>query len=386
MQKIKVVIGASYGDEGKGLATDFFAANGTGSTIGVVMNGGPQRGHTVETADGLRHVFHHWNAGALRGVPTYCAEEFILNPMVCMEEYDLLSGMGYRPGLVIHPGCRFTTPYDMLINQIVLESEGLHNSCGMGIWETIVRHGSPYALRIGAFAALSEEERDLFLREIRDQYLPERLKKCGIARVPEPFAELLSQEGLLRHYLEDMERMLKAAQIRPTSFLTRFENVIFENGQGLLLDGNNPETYDDSTPSTTGLGRIARTIEQHFEGAQVEVCYVSRSYLTRHGDGSLPGECCREEIGSGIQDLTNETNPFQGTLRYAKIERIDELAARVRGDFSRRRGTKNHYENSMLITHLNELPMDLSALQEQIPRLYTSEGRTAESVEKFQWV
>ena len=50
MHNIKVIIGASYGDEGKGLATDFFGAREEHKEelINVLTNGGPQRGHTVE--------------------------------------------------------------------------------------------------------------------------------------------------------------------------------------------------------------------------------------------------------------------------------------------------------------------------------------------------
>lgn len=52
------VIGANYGDEGKGLVTDWLTMNG-GKTLNVLTNGTCQRGHTVEHADGKRHVFHH---------------------------------------------------------------------------------------------------------------------------------------------------------------------------------------------------------------------------------------------------------------------------------------------------------------------------------------
>ena len=54
MQNIKLIIGANYGDEGKGLAADYFGARAAGkfNTINVLTNGGPQRGHTVELADG----------------------------------------------------------------------------------------------------------------------------------------------------------------------------------------------------------------------------------------------------------------------------------------------------------------------------------------------
>ena len=63
----KAVIGAGYGDEGKGLLTDFLAAE-TKDTIVVRSNGGAQAGHSVVTDDGLRHVFHHIGPGALAGV------------------------------------------------------------------------------------------------------------------------------------------------------------------------------------------------------------------------------------------------------------------------------------------------------------------------------
>ena len=71
MHNIKVIIGASYGDEGKGLATDFFGAGAAGQeTINVLTNGGPQRGHTAELGDGRRHVFKHFGAATFRGAPT----------------------------------------------------------------------------------------------------------------------------------------------------------------------------------------------------------------------------------------------------------------------------------------------------------------------------
>ena len=62
MKNVKVVIGANFGDEGKGLMTDYFAAQAVEnkeSCLVVLHNGGAQRGHTVVTPEGYRHVFHH---------------------------------------------------------------------------------------------------------------------------------------------------------------------------------------------------------------------------------------------------------------------------------------------------------------------------------------
>ena len=84
MTNIKVVIGANFGDEGKGLITDYFCNQATSqdeTCIVVMSNGGAQRGHTVVTPDGTRHVFKHFGSGTIAGADTYCIDDFILNPM-----------------------------------------------------------------------------------------------------------------------------------------------------------------------------------------------------------------------------------------------------------------------------------------------------------------
>lgn len=74
-REIKVVIGASYGDEGKGLMTDFFCKDALDKgkeCLTVLHNGGSQRGHTVSTRDGIRHVFHHLSSGTFS-----CSDTFL---------------------------------------------------------------------------------------------------------------------------------------------------------------------------------------------------------------------------------------------------------------------------------------------------------------------
>ena len=63
MKDIKIVIGANFGDEGKGLMVDYFSQKP--NSIVVCSNGGAQRGHTVTTPNGIRHIFHHFGSGVL---------------------------------------------------------------------------------------------------------------------------------------------------------------------------------------------------------------------------------------------------------------------------------------------------------------------------------
>lgn len=167
MANIKIVCGANFGDEGKGLMTDYFCHQATSkgeNCIVVMSNGGAQRGHTVVTPDGIKHIFKHFGAGTFAGAATYCPEEFIINPMTFRKEYDEL---GYLPRTYIHRNCKWTTPYDMFINQIVEETRDnkRHGSCGMGIWETICRYErNPHTLSIFNFAMLDKAKRIEYLK------------------------------------------------------------------------------------------------------------------------------------------------------------------------------------------------------------------------------
>ena len=80
MKDVKIVIGANYGDEGKGLLTRYFAKQ-VNNPIIIFHNGSAQRGHTVDYNPQFRHVYHHFGCGTADGVPTFFADGFWIHPM-----------------------------------------------------------------------------------------------------------------------------------------------------------------------------------------------------------------------------------------------------------------------------------------------------------------
>ncbi len=390
MQEIKIVSGASYGDEGKGLAADFFASRSSGSTVNVLTNGGPQRGHTVELEDGRRHVFKHFGAGTFRGADTYFAEQFMVNPMEYVREYDILADMQEGPASYAAPGCRFTTPWDMLINQFLSLKNGEHNTCGFGIWETYLRYMRGQGISLGRYVGMSREERHAYLCGLRDGYFICRMKElelmewlCGERG---DLRDVFFAEGLVRHYEEDFEVMLGLCPIREEEFLRGFGTVIFENAQGLLLDGNREEEKDKTTPSTTGIGKVLRIVERQFRGADVEAVYVTRSYLTRHGEGTMENEISASDVRKMLPciltDRTNLENCFQGPLRYGILDE-KRLADRIAADFGKCAPARNNaYRCSAMMTHLNEYGnIDTHMLAGMIGgSVYLSDGRTAKDI------
>ena len=116
------------------------------------------------------------------------------------------------------------------------------------------------------------------------------------------------------------------------------------------------------TSTNTGAIIPYRIIERNFCGANVEICYVTRTYLTRHGDGNFDGNFIEYNSDNSIFlfDYTNIYNPFQGKLRYSNFVTtlILKMLGRIRGDFYQNIlvSNKNNYICSILVTHWNEKP------------------------------
>lgn len=374
---IKVVIGANAGDEGKGLVTDYFAEMARlrhENCIVVLSNGGSQRGHTVSLGlgDYHRHVFRHFGSGLFAGADTYIPEYYIVNPMNFMKEYNEL-GIFAKP-VYINKNCLLTTPFDMIANQIIEDARGdqRHGSCGVGIWETILRNG----ITVGEmYDNLPKAEE--YLKYVRDDYFKSRLLDKGIRLTPQWEKIVYSQE-LIDHYLRDLCSMYAKSFFATNEILNTYDNVIFENGQGLLLDQNIVGYGKNTTPSNTGLQNPAKIIKDTFLDCNVEVCYVSRTYMTRHGAGRFDTEWEASKISDKIKtDLTNLTHPYQGALRYGFLE-WNDLEHRVLEDFEKW-GEKD-WKLSFVFTHMNEfdkLPF------EKIKKdyfLYISDGKTRNSI------
>lgn len=132
---VKVIAGANFGDEGKGLLTDYFAFQSKESCLVIKCNGGSQAGHTVVTPNFIKHVFHHFGSGTFAQAKTYLSKDFIVNPILFRKEREELKQKGINPICFVNQKCLLTTPYDMLINQIAEKSrkEQKHGSCGVGI-------------------------------------------------------------------------------------------------------------------------------------------------------------------------------------------------------------------------------------------------------------
>lgn len=352
--EIKVVIGASYGDEGKGLMTDYFCRNALEKgrkCITVLHNGGAQRGHTVSVKNGIRHVFHHLSSGTFSFSDTYFSDTFIINPMVFAGEY---SGLLPDTRIYCSSECRWSTPFDMIINQIAEDNRGgnRHGSCGFGIWETIVRYNSGTAVSFPEFMSMDIHEKKAYLKNIRDSYLPERLEKLQVRQISHEWQEIIKNDGLIENFIDDCEYFAANTVMTDSRILEKYSFIVFEGAQGLLLSQDSGENEKYTTPSFTGAENPVKMICELSGKINTEVCYVTRSYLTRHGAGFLENECPKSEINPDMVDLTNVPNDYQGALRYGKLD-LKNLQKRITDDFAKF-SVDADAKMSVSVTHLNE--------------------------------
>jgi adenylosuccinate synthase len=220
------------------------------------------------------------------------------------------------------------------------------------------------------------------LTTIRDEYVFHRLEENGIPCVPKDWEGVLNKD-YLSAFVTDLTYMYANVKVVPDDmFLNDYDCIVFENGQGLLLDQNISGYGENTTPSNTGCRNIL-DICNNLNIERGLLCYVSRTYLTRHGNGRFDEECAKEEISLNIKpDMTNVANPFQGKLRYGKLSE-ESLALRVQEDS---KGINTYiWETALAITHCNENEIDLEYLYENnvVDKIYTSNGQTYFSVEEY---
>ncbi|MBP5554252.1 MAG: adenylosuccinate synthetase [Lachnospiraceae bacterium] len=357
---IRAVIGKGFGDEGKGLATDYFCSKSPGTLV-IKHNGGAQAGHTVETP-GKRFVFHQLSAGSFRMADTFWADSYYPDLYKLgeeVEEFNTLTGI--CPKIYCDPGTCVTIIDDILINMLLEMSRGdkRHGSCGMGINECDLRTGAGFGITVEEVLGTGEEDLLKKLLELREGYTRLRLSHLGIdgkslsSEAQELYDMLGASDVLSNWIIEAQKNAEKNVSIcgDVSGLLTSRQQVLFETGQGLLLDSENEEYAPHVTASRTGLYNPCRILKKY--GLELsEAVYITRSYVTRHGAGHLPYECTPAEIGITTPDITNVHNPWQGDIRYAKHPGAEEFVRPVLEDLDECGIEKT--KASLFITHLNE--------------------------------
>lgn len=314
MKKASIVVGLGFGDEGKGLCTDYLCGTSVGNTLVVRFNGGQQAGHNVVLADGRSHVFSNFGSGTLRGLPTYWSRYCTFSPAYLIKELEELE---VDPILFLDNLAPVTTHYDVLYNRAVEFTRGdnRHGSCGAGYGATV------------------ERQKNLSLQLFAKELFDERLLRLKLGRIKRYYQKKMALETMFDfsdfdHQLEDqrffgyVERLRALCLERVVALMDenevmngafKWDNYIFEGAQGILLDvelGFKPNVTKSNTTSKNAI----EVIERNFAKGEIEVeiYYVSRCYHSRHGAGPFFENSL--ELRNNEAE-TNSYNIHQGKFR-----------------------------------------------------------------------
>lgn len=347
MAKVDIVIGSNAGDEGKGIITARLAEkykNEGKKTLVVLANGGSQRGHTVVTDIGS-HTFKHFGSGTFAGAKTFLDKNFIINPMqFCKEakELNAIDPLLNCKTVFYDSNCLWSTPFDMMANQIIQEQEWT-GTCGMGIWETILRNKYIPFMPLTVFISETSTKnfQKNYLKRIKKYY--EDIRKV---KPTAKFAEAWNSEGLLDHFILDCTMFVKSYGTSiPSSndgLFNSFDNIIVENGQGLLLSDEGKDD-PEKTPSITGIKSTRNVLIK-----DADIHYVTRPYLTRHGSNNWQGKKIDCDLNRSLE--INTFNEFQHDFLYNDLDLFD-LKNRITKDLKKAQKDKFILE----VTHCDEL-------------------------------
>ena len=277
------VLGAQWGDEGKGKIVDLFTQD---ADVIVRYQGGNNAGHTL-VVNGKKTVLHLVPSGALHA-DKLCVigNGVVVDPEVLIDEIGALKAQGHLTSdeqLRISEQAHVIMPYHKLIDQARerLRGEGMIGTTGRGIGPAYEDKVARVGIR---FVDLLEEDtfREKLERNIQEKnfYLKAILKEKAL-----DFAEIHDSYGSFRDKLKGYVTntgLLLDQKIRAG------KRVLFEGAQGTLLDVDHG-TYPFVTSSSTITGGACSGSgvgPQHIQ----QVIGISKAYTTRVGSGPFPTE------------------------------------------------------------------------------------------------
>ena len=368
-----VVVGAQWGDEGKGKLVDVLAER---ADWVVRYQGGANAGHTVHIAD-KSFVLHQIPSGILHpGVRCAIGNGVVLDVETLFAEIDELvsDGIDVEGRLYVSDRAHLVLPYHKLVDGQSSASKEI-GTTGRGI-------GPAYEDKYG--------RRGIRVLDLRD---PERLRKLverGVAHANIQLATSGAKRADVGYTLDVLDRFTKRllplaedVGLKIHRAISGGAAVLLEGAQGSLLDidhGTYPYVTSSSTTSggaATGVGIAPKELDS--------VIGVVKAYTTRVGNGPLPTEF-DEPLATEIRKLGNEFGATTGrprrcgwfdgvVVRYAaRVNGLTDLAVTKLDvlDTIDRIGLCTGYQADGGV--YEEFPGDLGVLDRAIPRYEWYEG------------
>jgi adenylosuccinate synthase len=279
--KITAIVGAQWGDEGKGKITDFFAGE---SDYVVRFHGGNNAGHTV-IVEGNSFKLHLIPSGIIYGGPmSIIGNGVVVDPKVLLEEIEYIEGKGIDPKLMVSDRAHVIMPYHIELDGALSNHQGdlAAGSTRRGIAPVYADKMFRNGIRI-----IDLLEPDVLMEKLTKGYtfakgiIEKALSKKIESSIEEIFDSYCSYGERLRPYITDTSIELYNAYKNNKS-------ILFEGAQGISLDVDHG-IYPYTTSSNTAAGHISTGTGVSFRDIG-RIIGVVKAYLSRVGESPLPSE------------------------------------------------------------------------------------------------
>ena len=300
-----IVIGAQWGDEGKGKITDLLSRS---ADVVVRYQGGNNAGHTVVVGD--RTFKLHLIPSGILYPKTECiiANGTVIDPKVLLQEVDRLTELGISTdNLFIAQTAHVTMPYHCVLDRAAEEQRAEHKigTTGRGIGPTYADKAERVGIRMMDLIDAKRMPKKLRWAIEQKNIVLQKLYNLEPLDVDAIIEEYRGYADRLRPYVVDASLKIDAA-------IRERRNILFEGAQGTLLDLDHG-TYPYVTSSNPVAGGACI-------GAGVgptcidRVIGVAKAYTTRVGEGPFPTES-HDDIGAHIGEIGAEFGTTTGRKR-----------------------------------------------------------------------
>ena len=305
LSKITTIVGAQWGDEGKGKITDFFASD---SDYVVRFHGGNNAGHTV-IVNGKTFKLHLIPSGVIYGEPlSVIGNGVVVDPKALINEIGYLKNKGIEPKLMVSDRAHVIMPYHIALDGALSnhQEDLAAGSTNRGIAPVYADKMYRNGIRM-----IDLLEPDVFNEKLSKGYnfnkgLIENALGRSLDYTKKEIYETYIEYGkILKPYISDVSVELFEAY-------NKGKNILFEGAQGMSLDVDHG-IYPYTTSSNTAAGHVSIGTGVSFKSVNRTIGVV-KAYLSRVGESPLPTEL-KDKTADYIRESGGEYGTTTGRPR-----------------------------------------------------------------------
>ena len=316
LSKITTIVGAQWGDEGKGKITDFFAGQ---SDYVVRFHGGNNAGHTV-IVDGKTFKLHLIPSGVIYGQPlSVIGNGVVVDPKALIDEIQYLKDKGIEPKLMVSDRAHVIMPYHIALDGALSKHQDnlAAGSTNRGIAPVYADKMYRNGIRM-----IDLIEPDIFSEKLDKGFdfnkglIENALGQSLDYSKKEIYKTYIEYGKILEPYISDVSVELFNAY-------KKGKNILFEGAQGMSLDVDHG-IYPYTTSSNTAAGHVSIGTGVSFKSVN-RIIGVVKAYLSRVGESPLP-----TELNDKTADYIRESGGEYGTTtgRPRRIGWLDLVQVR----------------------------------------------------------